>query len=69
VESDTPEAFQKRRELVRLLVEKITTDRDENGHARAEITYRFGPPPKEAFVTSVQNTSRFSQVRPGPKLV
>jgi chromosome segregation ATPase len=56
VEADTPEAFQKRRELVRLLVERITTDRDENGHKRVEITYRFGPPLEESFVPSVLNS-------------
>jgi Recombinase zinc beta ribbon domain len=56
VEAHTPEAFQKRRELVRLLVEGITTDRDENGHPRVEITYRFGPPTEETFVSSVRNT-------------
>jgi hypothetical protein len=56
VEDNTPEAFQKRRELVRLLVEKITTDRDEDGHPRVEITYRFGSPPEESFVPSVLNS-------------
>src|SRR5918997_6196838 len=56
VEADTPEAFQKRRELVRLLVEGITTDRGEEGHRRVEITYRFGPPPEESFVPSVRNS-------------
>ena len=56
VEAHTPEAFQKRRELVRLLVEGITTARDENGHPRVEITYRFGPPTEETFVSSVRNT-------------
>jgi chromosome segregation ATPase len=55
VEADTPQAFQKRRDLVRLLVEGITTDRDENGHPRVEITYRFGPPTEETFVSSVRN--------------
>jgi site-specific DNA recombinase len=62
VEADTPEAFQKRRELVRLLVERITVDRDENDHPRVEITYRFGPPPENSVlpdnsvVKSVQNS-------------
>jgi hypothetical protein len=62
VEANTPEAFQKRRELVRLLVERITVDRDENGQPRVEITYRFGPPledsfiPEDSFITSVQNS-------------
>jgi len=59
VESDTPEAFQKRRELVRLLLDGITIDRDENGDPRVEITYRFGPPPGESFVLSGQNSSPF----------
>src|SRR5215210_9491915 len=58
VEGDTPEAFQKRRELVRLLLDRITIDRDENGDPRVEITYRFGPPPGESFVLSGQNSSR-----------
>jgi organic radical activating enzyme len=57
VESDTSEAFQKRRELVRLLLDGITIDRDENGDPRVEITYRFGPPPGELFVSSGQNSS------------
>jgi len=44
VEEDTEEAFEKRRELIRLLVKRITVGRDENGSTRVEITYRFGPP-------------------------
>jgi hypothetical protein len=61
-EGDTPEAFQGRRELVRLLVERITVDRDENDQPRVEITYRFGPPPEDfvppedSVVASVQNS-------------
>jgi hypothetical protein len=55
-EGDSIEAFQKRRELVQLLVEKITADRDEDGHPRVEITYRFGPPPAASFVPSVRNS-------------
>jgi hypothetical protein len=56
VEGDTPEAFQKRRELVQLLVEKITADRDGDGRPRVHMTYRFGPPPEEPFVPSVRNS-------------
>jgi len=44
VEADTEEALAKRRELIRLLAEKITVGRDETGHVRVHITYRFGPP-------------------------
>ncbi len=44
VEQDTQEAYLHRRELVKLLVEKITADRDEDGRTKVDITYRFGPP-------------------------
>jgi hypothetical protein len=42
VEEDTPEAFHKRQQLVRLLVEGITLDR-EGRDTTVVITYRFGP--------------------------
>jgi hypothetical protein len=35
---------------VKLLVEKITVDRDEHGRAEVHITYRFGPPRKSPLV-------------------
>ena len=50
MEQDTQEACLHRRELVKLLVEKITVDRDEDGRAEVHITYRFGPPPKGQLV-------------------
>jgi hypothetical protein len=56
VEGDTPGALQKRRELVQLLVESISADRDEDGRPRVHMTYRFGPPPEESFVQSVRNS-------------
>ena len=56
VEGDTPEAFQKRRELVELLVEQISADRDEDGRVRVNVTYRFGPPPEDVFASSVGNS-------------
>jgi site-specific DNA recombinase len=43
VEQDTEEAYLKRRELVKLLVDKITADRDEDGRVKVDITYRFDP--------------------------
>ena len=43
VEQDSEEAFESRRELVKLLVEKIVVDRSEDGRTKVEITYRFGP--------------------------
>ena len=59
VEGEGEEALQKRRQLVRFLVEKITTGRDENGQMRVQITYRFAPP-SESVVTGIQETSRSS---------
>ena len=44
VEEDTPEAYRKRRHLVRLLVSGITAGRDTDGRLDVRITYRFGPP-------------------------
>ncbi len=34
----------KRCELVKLLVEQITTSRDDTGRTKIEVRYRFGPP-------------------------
>ena len=48
VEADTEEARRKRRELVRLLVEKITVSRTEDGSTEVQITYRFSPPREAA---------------------
>ncbi len=62
VEADTQEAFDKRRELVRLLVEEITVGRTEEGRPKVDIIYRFGPPAAEsagACVSSKQNSTLF----------
>jgi phospholipid N-methyltransferase len=62
---DTEEAFQERRQLVKLLVNSISVvKRQEDGRADIQITYRFGPPassgvPEEgSFVESFKNGSR-----------
>ena len=44
MEQDTEEAFEGRRELAKLLVEKIVVGRDEEGRTKVDITYRFGQP-------------------------
>jgi site-specific DNA recombinase len=44
VEGDTEEAFKKRHQLVKLLVDRIDVSRDEYGDTQVHITYRFGPP-------------------------
>ena len=43
VERDTEEAFESRRQLAKLLVERIFVSRGEDGRPRVEITYWFGP--------------------------
>jgi hypothetical protein len=65
VEEDTEEAFQERRQLVKLLVNSISVGkRQEDRRAEIQITYRFGPPassgaPEEdSFVGSFKNGSR-----------
>lgn len=65
VEQDTEEAFEKRRELVKLLVEKITVGRAEDGRARVDITYRFGP--REAQVET-GGASSVDRVNNSPEL-
>jgi hypothetical protein len=49
VEEDTPEAFHKRQQLVRLLVERITLNR-VGRDTTVVLTYRFGPPDERAGV-------------------
>ena len=49
IEEDTPEAFVKCQQLVRLLVERITLNR-EGRDTNVEITYHFGPPDDRAAV-------------------
>jgi hypothetical protein len=66
VEEDTGEALGKRRELVKLLVEQIKVDRNEDGHTQVHITYRFGPPPEEPEnVYGVQHSSECRQTKQG----
>ena len=46
VEDDTPEGFEKRKQLVGLLVESISLGKSQQeGRAEVQITYRFGPLP------------------------
>ena len=47
VEEDTPEGFEKRKQLVGLLVAEVTVgNKPEDGRTEVRITYRFGPPPE-----------------------
>ncbi|MDQ3964920.1 MAG: recombinase family protein [Actinomycetota bacterium] len=68
VEADTQEAFEKRRGLVKLLVEKITVGRNEDGRTKVDITYRFGEPPRpaeEAFAHGVTNPRKSAAASSG----
>ncbi|HKH76898.1 MAG TPA: hypothetical protein VKA51_08085, partial [Rubrobacteraceae bacterium] len=62
LEEDTEEAFLKRRELVKLLVERITVGRAENGQCKIDIVYKFRPPEsgEAAKLHAVGNTLRSS---------
>jgi site-specific DNA recombinase len=61
IEQDTKEAFESRRKLAKLLVEKITVSRNEEGRAKVEITYRFGPPVGNDSAPGSQNSEEFKQ--------
>ena len=50
IEGDTPEAFVKRQQRVRLLVERITLHTGEGRKTTVVITYRFSPPDDRAEV-------------------
>jgi len=68
IEEDTPEAFHKRQQLVRLLVERITLNR-VGRDSTVEITYRFGPPDDLAefeadVVANERNSLKDSNVQP-----
>jgi hypothetical protein len=60
LEEDTEEAFLKRRELVKLLVERITISGGEDGQVKIDIVYKFRPPEPEedAELCAVGNTLR-----------
>jgi hypothetical protein len=69
VEEDTPEGFEKRKQLVELLVAEVTVGKKpEDSRTEVRITYRFGPPPASCsagspfqgglFVPVVKNGNR-----------
>lgn len=62
VEGESEEAYQARRELVKLLVAGITAGKQKDGRPAVRITYRFGPPvssgEEDAFVNGVKNSLR-----------
>jgi chromosome segregation ATPase len=62
LEEGTGEAFLQRREVVKLLVERITISAGENGRVKIDIIYKFcSPEPEEgAELCAVGNTLRTS---------
>ncbi len=62
VEGGSEEAWIARRELAKLLVERIVIGRDEEGRTKVEVTYRFGPPAAAESADGVQNSEVFSRV-------
>ncbi len=64
VEQDTEEAWRARREIVALLVDKITVGRDEEGRTTVSVTYRFAPTEVENVSKTVRISSEFRQPRP-----
>ena len=64
VEQDSEEAFESRREVAKLLVERIVADRDEEDRTKVDLTYRFGPPEVavgEDSAHGVQNSEEFAR--------
>ncbi len=43
IEHDDAESIERRRELLKLLVDKIVVGRTAAGRTKVDITYRFGP--------------------------
>ena len=62
LEEETEEAFLQRRELVKLLVERITISGRQGGQVRIDVVYKFRPPGPEDSVDlhAVGNTLRSS---------
>jgi site-specific DNA recombinase len=57
VERDSKEAWESRRELAKLLVEKISISRNGDGRAKVDITYRFGPPDSVESADGIQHST------------
>ncbi len=58
VERDTEEAFDARRELTSLLVERIAIGWNGEDGPKVDVTYRFGPP---EGADGVQNSEEFAK--------
>ena len=63
VEQVKDDAFRKRRELVRLLIEMNGVGRDEDGRARVDISYRFSPPGSSSSAVGLDGVRDFLRSR------
>jgi signal recognition particle receptor subunit beta len=61
VEQDTEEGWRARREIVALLVDKITVGRNEEGRTTVSVTYRFALTEVEHSTETMHNSSEFRQ--------
>ena len=61
VEQNSEEAWIARRELAKLLVERIVIGRDEEGRTKMDFTYRFGLPVVAESADGVQISQRSSR--------
>lgn len=61
VEQDCEEAFESRREVAKLLVERIVADRDEEDRTKVDLTYRFGPPEVAVGEDSAHGVHNFQE--------
>ncbi len=57
VEQATPKVFRERRRLVEPLVESISIGKQDDGRAKIQITYRFGPPPAPGLSEAAEDSS------------
>jgi hypothetical protein len=64
VERHIEEAYLHRRELVKLVVGKITVDRAEEGCAKVDIIYRFGSPESPLGADSLVGVRNLSKTYP-----
>jgi hypothetical protein len=63
VEQDSDETFCKRRELVKLLIEKISAGRGEDGRLKVDVSYRFSPPEPSSSAGSLDGVRDFFRSR------
>lgn len=62
IERDDEQAVEERRELLKLLVDKIVVGRNEDGRTKVDITYRFGPPEAQTQLAGADGADRVNNL-------